>query len=314
MRSSWKRQKVHFHNLPHLPDHLAKPWVFTRSLSMKKSSVFLENTTSLCDSLSRLLGEGREGWLALAILLADSLVQLGDFFQKKCSPRHDSESMTILFAGRTPSDFIFSVCWAKGWMGLWKRWLEDTRYWAGHFQAEAQASDAKLAWYRDQSPLVVVIAQAVKWDKKRSFPGAKYLPLIWVVTTVPIQENILSTNLCFSVTNSSSLLFLFPLYLFCHFSQWLEYTVCCLVSHNSHILLVPLCKLECIISKLLSWWGFCPVIPATSSTHSIRLFGQVEIKTFLLDVYRNLQHPVLYRLGRFVKKARISDEIKQNQF
>lgn len=86
------------------------------------------------------------------------------------------------------------------------------------------------------------------------------------------------------------------------------------MSPNSHILFLPLCKLTCIISKFLSWWIFCPAIPATSSIHSIRVFGQAEMNTFLLGAYRNLQHPVLCRLGRLVKKVQTSGKIKKNQF
>lgn len=173
--------------------------------------------------------------------------------------------MTILFAGRTLSDFIFAVCWVKGWMGLWKRWLEDTMYWACHFQAEAQAPDAKLAWCGDQPPLVLVIAQKVHWDKK----GVFLVPNIFLWTEssqLSLFKGRFSQPFCVSAS-LTALLFQFPFFLSCHFSHWLEYVVYYLVSQNSHILFVPLCKSECIIRKLLSWWFFCPVIPVTDSTH-----------------------------------------------
>lgn len=41
-QSSWKRQKAHFHNLPHSPDYLAKILLFTMSLRMK-----MENTRAV---------------------------------------------------------------------------------------------------------------------------------------------------------------------------------------------------------------------------------------------------------------------------
>lgn len=140
LQSSWKGQKVHFHNLPCSPDHLANIWHFTRSLRGQlfgfgfvlvlyffffprvssedgkyQSSVLFQQTTAFCASLSSRPGTDNEQWLLFAIFLTGDLVQLGSllsclFFQKKCSLSHDSPSVTILFAGKHPPGFIFAVC------------------------------------------------------------------------------------------------------------------------------------------------------------------------------------------------------------
>lgn len=46
MQSSWKRQKMHFQNLPHSPDHLAKPWPLSRGLSEWRWKIPAECSTS----------------------------------------------------------------------------------------------------------------------------------------------------------------------------------------------------------------------------------------------------------------------------
>jgi len=127
IQGSWKGQKVHFHDLPRSLAHLANTWCFSRLLrgcvfsrvssedGKYQSSVLFQKTIALCASLSRRPEPGSEGWLLLAILLTDDLVQLGVLlgcllFQKKRSPSRDSASKTISFAGRPPPGFISALC------------------------------------------------------------------------------------------------------------------------------------------------------------------------------------------------------------
>lgn len=147
--------------------------------------------------------------------------------------------------GQTSS--TFHLCCLLG-TGNDRMMKEVTR---GHKDTEPTTSGLKLKllmwswdWCKHQfwsfRRPVVATAPQVEQGRRRVFLGTKYARVICVVTVLPIWGNILPASPSVLVLGCHlwSLPFIpVPYFLFYHFSQWLQYIMYSLVSHNRHFFL-----------------------------------------------------------------------------
>lgn len=200
IQSSWKRQKMHFQNLPHSPDHLAKPWPLSRGLSEWRWKIPAECSTSehhfiLWSSPDYWRQAVRADW-CLPFCLQTAWSSLG-FFSKEMLSKSWLRQHDYFICRQNPSRFDICCLLSKGMDGITKEVTRGHKVLSLSLPAEAQAPGGKLAWCRDQSPLVLVIAQVVQGVRKDL--SWCQITLTWVVTTVPIQGKILPTSLSVSV-------------------------------------------------------------------------------------------------------------------